>query len=387
MALDPNSAAARAVLADAYVGVSWMGGQQEPFLERARQAARRSLELDPNEATAHATLGIVLALFDWDTASGERELKRALELGPDVPAVLRFNSVFLWYVGRFEEASALNARELALDPTRPLSPTATRHTSSYYWRRYEDCIAQTLKTLELDRSAELDILVARQQLRAAGTRARGDRRGTSSRSPSTRSIRRMSRRCARPPPRGARSFWACNLDQVRGRPKADSAMLAWAHLKVGDHDQAIAWLERISERRGPWLHEIDLDLTGIRCERIHDSRRGGGRRTSSGALPEPRVSGSQALLRARRILADAFSGQTVAGSGGRGGPGARAGRPACERGSQSPTRGWRKTARSRSDGGKPSISLLPVLAHAVPALADRVQARVRPRGARSAPAP
>jgi TolB-like protein/DNA-binding winged helix-turn-helix (wHTH) protein/Flp pilus assembly protein TadD len=258
VALDPNSAAARAVLADAYVGVSWMGGQQEPFPERARQAARRSLELDPNEATAHATLGIVLALFDWDTASGERELKRALELGPDVPAVLRFNSVFLWYVGRFEEASALNARELALDPT---SVVANRNKAYilYYWRRYEDCIAQTLKTLELDRSAGSTYSLLASSYEQLGREREAIDAYIKPLTFDEEHQKDVAALRAAAAEGGARSFWACNLDQVRGRPKADSAMLAWAHLKVGDHDQAIAWLERISERRGPWLHEIDLD--------------------------------------------------------------------------------------------------------------------------------
>ena len=50
VALDPQSAAAQAVLADAYVAMTWLGGSIEPFVERSRQAARRALELDPNEA-------------------------------------------------------------------------------------------------------------------------------------------------------------------------------------------------------------------------------------------------------------------------------------------------------------------------------------------------
>jgi hypothetical protein len=28
---------------------------------------------------------------------------------------------------------------------------------------------------------------------------------------------------------------------------------------VGDREQAIAWLQRIPEHRGPWIHEINLD--------------------------------------------------------------------------------------------------------------------------------
>ena len=258
VALDPHSAAALAVLADAYVALAWLGGSMEPFVERSRRAARRSLELDPNEATAHATLGILLALFDWDTASGERELERALELGPQEPAVLRFNSVFLWHEGRFEEASVMNERELALDPT---SVFANRNKAIilYYSRRYEDCIAQSLKTLELDRyfasvygwlgscyeqlGREREAVDAyimpltfgeEQQKDAAALRAAAAQGGL-------------------------RGFWACRLDQARRRPAADTDIQAIAALKVGDRDQAIATLERLSEQGGPWIRAIKID--------------------------------------------------------------------------------------------------------------------------------
>jgi DNA-binding winged helix-turn-helix (wHTH) protein/TolB-like protein len=257
VALDPQSAAAQAVLADAYVAVTWLGGPIEPFIERSRQAARRALELDPNEAGAHATLGILLALFDWDSARGERELQRALELGPHEPTVLRFNSVFLWHEGRFEEASALNARELALDPT---SVFANRNKAIilYFQRRYDDCIAQSLKTLELDRFFEsaywwlgscyeqlgrereaVDAYILpltfgeEHQKDAAALRAAASQGGL-------------------------RGYWRCRLGQAGRRPISRD-VLALARLKVGERDQAIALLERLSEQRGPWILTIKFD--------------------------------------------------------------------------------------------------------------------------------
>ena len=258
VALDPHSAAARAVLADAYVAVTWLGGQNEPFLERARQAARRSLELDPDEATAHATLGIVLALFDWDIASGERELKRALELGPDEPAVLRFNSVFLWHVGRFEEALAMNARELELDPT---SIFANRNKAIilYYSRRYEDCIGQSLKTLELDRffgSVYVWLGACYEHLGREREAVDAYIMPLTFGEEDQQEVSALRTAAAQG---GLRGYWACRLQYARRRPKASHEELALASLKVGDRDQAIAWLERSSDHRTPLIPSLNVD--------------------------------------------------------------------------------------------------------------------------------
>jgi DNA-binding winged helix-turn-helix (wHTH) protein/TolB-like protein/Flp pilus assembly protein TadD len=258
VALDPHSAAAQAVLADAYVAITWLSGSMGPLVERAREAALRSLELDPNEATAHATLGILLALFDWDTVSGERELLRALELGPEVPAVLRFNAVFLWHEGRLEEASAMNERELALDPT---SVFANRNKAIilYYSRRYEGCITQSLKALELDRyfasvygwlgacyeqlgreREAVDAYIApltfgdEHQKEATALRAAAAKGGL-------------------------RGYWRYQLEQVGRKPEAYTDRQAIAALEVGDRDQAIAALERLCEQRSPWVRIIKID--------------------------------------------------------------------------------------------------------------------------------
>jgi DNA-binding winged helix-turn-helix (wHTH) protein/TolB-like protein/tetratricopeptide (TPR) repeat protein len=224
VALDPHSAAAQAVLADAYVAVTWFDGSMGPFVERARQAALRSLELDPNEATAHATLGILLALFDWDTASGERELQRALELGPDEPAVLRFNAVFL-----------------------------------YYSRRYEDCITQSLKALELDRY----FASVYSWLGACYEHLGREREAVNAYiTPLTFGDEHQKEAAAlraAAAKGGLRGYWTCRLDQIGRKPEAKPEEQAIAALKVGDRDQAIGSLERLSEQRGPWLRIIKID--------------------------------------------------------------------------------------------------------------------------------
>ena len=276
VALDPQSAAAQAVLADAYVAVTWLGGPIEPFIERSRQAALRALELDPNEAGAHATLGILLALFDWDSASGERELQRALELGPHEPTVLRFNSVFLWHEGRFEEASALNARELALDPT---SVFASRNKAIilYYQRRYDDCIAQSLKTLELDRFFES----AYWWLGACYEQLGREREAVDAYiMPLTFGEEHQKEAAAlraAASQGGLRGYWRCRLDQAGRRPElprhAGSRQSQGGRSRPGDRGAraALRAAGSVDSRRSSSIR------SGIRCERIQDSRRCCGR--------------------------------------------------------------------------------------------------------------
>ncbi len=146
---DPNSAAAHATLGFAYVSVPLLEGPANPFVELARQATRRALELDPTIAEAHAVLGRILLHFDRDVESGHREMRRAFELDPTNPFVLHCYAQVLADDGRFDEALVVADRALAQDPTSVL---ATRDKAGILFlaRRYEDCVAMCLMTLELD---------------------------------------------------------------------------------------------------------------------------------------------------------------------------------------------------------------------------------------------
>ena len=49
---------------------------------QAKSAALRAIELDPNLAEAHASLGFVRRFFDWEWSSAEREFQDAVRLSP-----------------------------------------------------------------------------------------------------------------------------------------------------------------------------------------------------------------------------------------------------------------------------------------------------------------
>src|SRR6266853_3112585 len=108
----------------AWVGLSWARFRQAdrgsvPLNEgrwRSREAVERALVLDPNLPEAHARIGQIKRLADWDWAGASASLQRALELDPGNSAVLGLAAGLAISFGRFEEAMELLRRAIALDP-------------------------------------------------------------------------------------------------------------------------------------------------------------------------------------------------------------------------------------------------------------------------------
>lgn len=257
-AMDPSFAPAHAVLADAYLSIPWLGAPLEPYVSRARQAALRSLQLDPTGADAHAVLGTILAQFDWDPAGGERELKRAFELGPDDPVVLRFYSLYLWNEGRFDEALALNERELALDPA---SVFAHRNQAIilYYARRYEESVAASLKTLELDRYFLTAYSWLGKSYEQLGWEREAVEAFVTPLTFSEESQKEAAVLRAAAAKGGLRAYWKRWLELERLKPDPNNDVRALAWLKLGDRERALASLERLYEQRGPWIRTIKVE--------------------------------------------------------------------------------------------------------------------------------
>ena len=115
---DPNYALAYAGLADAYALLSLWGGEgPQETVPQAKAAARKALELDETLPEAHNSLGLVLALHDFDFAQSKKEFERAIELNPNyATAHHQFGNVNLSMIGEFDRAIAEGNRAVELDP-------------------------------------------------------------------------------------------------------------------------------------------------------------------------------------------------------------------------------------------------------------------------------
>jgi serine/threonine-protein kinase len=148
--LDPNYALAHDGLAYAWYSLGFMGFvAPKEAMPKAKVSIRRALELDETVAEAHATLGVILALYDWDWAGAERELTRSIELNGASPVA---RDVYAFYylrpAGRIDEAVVEVQNALSLDP---LSILFRVHLGFLYYlqHRYEHAIAQFRKVLEM----------------------------------------------------------------------------------------------------------------------------------------------------------------------------------------------------------------------------------------------
>src|SRR5262245_2830935 len=86
--LDPNYALAYAGLADCYNMMGYWGvvRPHEAF-PKAKEAAKRALEIDETLGEAHAALAYIQFEYDWDVAGAERNYLRAIELNPGYASV------------------------------------------------------------------------------------------------------------------------------------------------------------------------------------------------------------------------------------------------------------------------------------------------------------
>ena len=115
--LDPSFAPAELGLANAYFVLGQYGFMPPAIaFEKDRLASERALALDPNLAKAHARLGEIHRVYDWDWPAAEREIKQALALAPADGDILFFASGLSLSMGRWDEALKQANAALAQDP-------------------------------------------------------------------------------------------------------------------------------------------------------------------------------------------------------------------------------------------------------------------------------
>ena len=116
IARDPTFARAHAALALAYVRLAAGGYEDYAVTElRAEPAARMALQLDPNSAEAHATMGAICSLLDrFDQAVTESE--RAVALNPNLAEAHLNRGINEASMLRLQEGIASMEKAHELDP-------------------------------------------------------------------------------------------------------------------------------------------------------------------------------------------------------------------------------------------------------------------------------
>jgi serine/threonine-protein kinase len=146
--LDPNYADAWAGLGSAYKRLPIVTGGSSDDFAKARNAARRALELQPEHAEATSVLGTVAFWYEWDYPRAEALLRRSLELQPSSADSQVFLAHLLSNVGRFDEALDEIRRAQALDPGWPV-PRSLEGQFLFMARRYDAALQRLDETLQV----------------------------------------------------------------------------------------------------------------------------------------------------------------------------------------------------------------------------------------------
>jgi TolB-like protein/DNA-binding winged helix-turn-helix (wHTH) protein/thioredoxin-like negative regulator of GroEL len=115
----------------------------------AREAVERALTLNPNMAPAHAQMGRIKQMVDFDWAGADASFQRAVALDPGNPEVVRTAAGSATMLGRFDEALQLKRRAVGLDPLNADSWELLTETK-FFMGQLDEAAADCKKALELN---------------------------------------------------------------------------------------------------------------------------------------------------------------------------------------------------------------------------------------------
>jgi Tfp pilus assembly protein PilF len=82
-------------------------------MPRASEPAKKALELDGTFSEAHLEMGKVHYWYDFDWNAAEKELRHAVELGPEYASAHAYYGWYLISVGRTQEGIDETKRALS----------------------------------------------------------------------------------------------------------------------------------------------------------------------------------------------------------------------------------------------------------------------------------
>ena len=223
------------------------------------ELAQKALELDPNLAEAHLSMGT--ALFSvLDPHASEKELDRAVELNPNLALIYDQYGWTFAGLGRFDDAFAAEKKALELDP---LSTFLNTDLAFFlYWaRRFEEATTQIRKTLELDPNNAFAHSILGWCLIAKGNKAeaRAEFEKATTLDELPWYVISVGYACGVSGDRAKAEQVLRGLEELAKQRYVSPANRAAVYLGLGEKEQALDWLERAYEDRDPIFWWINGD--------------------------------------------------------------------------------------------------------------------------------
>jgi eukaryotic-like serine/threonine-protein kinase len=283
IAKDPYYAPAYAGLADTYFYLGYAWGRMPPTqaMPLARAAAQKAIELDSNSAEGHASLATVELTYDWNFQGAEQEFKRAIALNPNYEWSHHAYSALLISVGRPDEAVAQARNAVEVDPLSV--PARNILGLELQWAgRLDESIQEDLKTLEIDPNPiHLASIHGRLQdsYERKGMHKEAFEEHVKTQQAYGVDSKGIDQQRKIYAENGWRGITESDLKSALNNWQKEhwhfnAFIIAGLYARLGDKDQAFAWLNRCVELRSTIMYSIDADPAGTFAPLRSDPRFG-----------------------------------------------------------------------------------------------------------------
>jgi FimV-like protein len=274
---DPNYAPAYAELSLAYQLLALFNHfPPREVLPKAKAAAMKALALDENLAEAHVVLGSIYGWYEWDWATQERELRRAVQLDPNSSFARQSYAAHLVVMRRKTEAMQELNTTLELDPFSPQAHSGA--SLLFVWiREYDAAIREARRALEIDPGYPIAHGALAAALGAKGAfdesftewlrflRLDGD-------GELAHELESAAKKISAPGDPGQK-LAHITLSYYRKKSKTQyvaALTIAEAYIDLGDKEKALEWLNKAYEERSPDLYTIAV---APNCDPLRDDPR------------------------------------------------------------------------------------------------------------------
>jgi tetratricopeptide (TPR) repeat protein len=237
------------------------------YRAKAKEAARKAVELDPNSAVAQIAFANVAKSFDYNLEEAERACLLALQLDPSNADAHTLYGDILNYYERNEEAEAAHRRSLELDPlSMPNSMRFGFFLGSV--KKDDEVVALMKRTMDLDPKLPTPHFLLSRLYMAKGMHAEsveeyatvGDIIGHKD------SPNKLRQAFAQ---EGWEGFLRAELERLHNGQKTHyvrATDIAIFYMQLGDKDKTLEFLEQAFYNREPMM-------LGIRRNRLFENLR------------------------------------------------------------------------------------------------------------------
>ena len=224
----------------------------------AKEAVLRALSMDEGLAEAHASLGLILAIFDFDWLRAERHFRRSIELSPNASTTHQWYGTLLVAAGRAEEGLAAARRALELDPLS-LAANLSLGIDLNSARRFDAAIAQLHKTLELGKNfADTNYFLyeayANKGMYKEAVSVYAKQKRLEGEAPAEAEAIKEAYASG-----SWQGFLRHRVMAMEAQPQPVAEEVASFYARLGDVDRAMSWLQKAYERRSARLTLLKVD--------------------------------------------------------------------------------------------------------------------------------